>query len=150
MPVSVRRLAPADLALLRDLNRLFGEAFDDPDTYAGAPPDDAYLAGLLAKEHVFVLAALADGEVRGGHVAYALDKIEQARREVYVYDLAVAGSHRRQGIATALIDHLRATSGAWVIFVQADPGDAPAIALYTGLGRREDVHHFDIPVSPSP
>ena len=56
MPVTVRHLAPADIALLRDLNRLFGDALDDPDTYAGAPPDDAYLAGLLAKEHVFVLA----------------------------------------------------------------------------------------------
>jgi aminoglycoside 3-N-acetyltransferase I len=33
-----------------------------------------------------------------------------------------------------------------VIFVQADPGDAPAIALYESLGTREDVHHFDIPV----
>jgi len=33
-----------------------------------------------------------------------------------------------------------------VIFVQADLGDAPAIALYTKLGAREDVLHFDIPV----
>ncbi|HEX7053379.1 MAG TPA: hypothetical protein VF211_05520 [Burkholderiales bacterium] len=29
---------------------------------------------------------------------------------------------------------------------QADLGDAPAIALYGKLGRREDVPHFDIPV----
>jgi aminoglycoside 3-N-acetyltransferase I len=28
--------------------------------------------------------------------------------------------------------------------VQADYGDDPAIALYTKLGRREDVLHFDI------
>ena len=34
--------------------------------------------------------------------------------------------------------------GAYVIFVQADIGDEPAIQLYTGLGRREDVLHFDI------
>jgi aminoglycoside 3-N-acetyltransferase I len=31
-----------------------------------------------------------------------------------------------------------------VIFVQADPGDAPAVALYSKLGAREDVLHFDI------
>jgi hypothetical protein len=30
--------------------------------------------------------------------------------------------------------------------VQADHGDDPAIALYTGLGTREDVLHFDIAV----
>ncbi|MFN3510644.1 MAG: AAC(3)-I family aminoglycoside 3-N-acetyltransferase, partial [Tsuneonella troitsensis] len=34
--------------------------------------------------------------------------------------------------------------GAWVIYVQADHGDDPAIALYTKLGTREDVLHFDI------
>lgn len=31
-----------------------------------------------------------------------------------------------------------------VIFVQADYGDDPAIALYTKVGVREDVLHFDI------
>jgi hypothetical protein len=30
--------------------------------------------------------------------------------------------------------------------VQADYGDDPAIALYTKLGEREDVMHFDIKV----
>jgi aminoglycoside 3-N-acetyltransferase I len=68
---------------------------------------------------------------------------------VYIYDLAVAEAHRRQGIATALIRELQAVAariGAWVIYVQADHGDDPAIALYTRLGTREDVLHFDIPV----
>jgi aminoglycoside 3-N-acetyltransferase I len=35
-----------------------------------------------------------------------------------------------------------------VIYVQADYGDDPAIALYTKLGAREDVMHFDIAVGP--
>jgi hypothetical protein len=34
--------------------------------------------------------------------------------------------------------------GAYVIFVQADLEDGPAIALYSKLGIREDVLHFDI------
>jgi aminoglycoside 3-N-acetyltransferase I len=33
-----------------------------------------------------------------------------------------------------------------VIYVQADHVDPPAVALYTKLGVREDVLHFDIPV----
>jgi aminoglycoside 3-N-acetyltransferase I len=37
-----------------------------------------------------------------------------------------------------------ASRGAYVIFVQADYGDDPAIALYTKLGAREDVIQFDI------
>ncbi|HEX6118851.1 MAG TPA: AAC(3)-I family aminoglycoside N-acetyltransferase [Dongiaceae bacterium] len=145
--LQIKRLAPADLALVQDINTLFGEAFQDSETYCASPPTDAYLQGLLAKEHVIVLAALADGALAGGLVAYELDKLEQAKREMYIYDLAVAAAHRRRGIATALIRRLQAIAfdrGAWVIFVQADYGDDPAIALYSKLGVREDVLHFDI------
>ena len=41
---------------------------------------------------------------------------------------------------------LTALRGAWVVYVQADHGDEPAIALYTKLGTHEDVLHFDIAV----
>lgn len=147
--VSLRRLSSADAALLRALNAVFGEAFGDSETYGRAPPSDAYLSGLLAKEHVIALVALAAGQVVGGLVAYELDKFERARRELYIYDLAVAKDHRRRGIATALIERLReiaAERDAWVVYVQADRGDAAAIALYGKVGVREDVLHFDIPV----
>lgn len=145
----IRRLAAGDEALLRELNRLFAAAFDDAESYASKPPADAYLADLLAKDHVIALISTDGTEVTGGLVAYELEKFEQERREIYIYDLAVAEEHRRRGIATALIDKLReiaAQRGAWVVYVQADYGDDPAIALYAGLGTREDVMHFDIPV----
>ena len=146
---TLRRLSAVDLPLLRQLNALFGEAFEDAKTYGTDPPSDAHLSTLLAKEHVVVLAAVAGERVLGGLVAYELDKLEQARREIYLYDLAVAAEHRRSGIATALIAQLRtiaARRGAYVIFVQADHGDDPAIALYGKLGTREDVLHFDIAI----
>ena len=57
--------------------------------------------------------------------------------------------HRRRGVATALITHLRDIAkarGAYVIFVQADYTDPPAIALYNKLGTEESVLHFDIAV----
>ncbi|HST93614.1 MAG TPA: AAC(3)-I family aminoglycoside N-acetyltransferase [Microvirga sp.] len=147
--VAIRRLAQGDVPYLRSLNALFGEAFAERDTYVAQPPSDAYLETLLAKEHVAVLVALAGDEVVGGLVAYEFDKFERARREVYIYDLAVLEGCRRQGIATALIEHLKdmaAQRGAWVIFVQADHGDEPAIGLYSKLGIREDVLHFDIAI----
>ncbi len=145
----LRRLTSADLPLMRRLNALFAQVFDEPETYGAEPPDDAYLEALLAKEHVIALVALSGGEVIGGLVAYELDKFEKARREVYIYDLAVDEAHRRQGVATALIEHLRAIAArrnVWVIYVQADYGDDPAVALYDKLGIREEVMHFDIPV----
>jgi len=147
--VTLRRLSSKDAPLLRKLNALFAEAFADPNTYGMEPPSDAYIKGLLAKEHVVVLVAISGEDVIGGLAAYELDKFERMRREVYIYDLAVATSYRRQGIATALIQRLRdiaAQRGVWVIYVQADYVDAPAIALYEKLGIREQVLHFDIGV----
>ena len=112
-----------------------------------APPSDAYLEGLLAKDSVIAIVALEGQEVVGGLVAYELEKFEQQRSEIYIYDLAVLESRRRQGIATALIDAVRDVARqrqAWVVYVQADYGDEPAVALYSKLGIREDVLHFDI------
>lgn len=148
--VSIRRLGPTDIALMRSLNVLFGAAFNDTETYTRAAPADTYLTELLAKDHVIALVATATGRVVGGLVAYELDKFERARREVYIYDLAVEADHRRQGIATALIGSLQIIAtqrAAWVVYVQADYGDTAAIALYEKLGIREDVMHFDIPVT---
>jgi aminoglycoside 3-N-acetyltransferase I len=144
---AVRRLAPGDVPGARALNALFADAFEDPASYASALPPDAWLERLLSNPGLSALVAEADGMTVGGLVAYELPKFEQARSEFYIYDLAVAEAWRRKGVATALIDRLRAIaaeSGGWVIFVQADHGDDPAIALYERLGTREEVLHFDI------
>jgi aminoglycoside 3-N-acetyltransferase I len=145
-----KRLGSGEVTLARGLLGVFATAFEETDTYLRRQPDDGYLSALLAKPHVFVLVALdGDGLVVGGLVAYALEKLEQARSEMYIYDLAVAEAHRRRGVATALIRTLGRMAkevGAWVMFVQADRTDPPAIRLYESLGTREDVHHFDIPV----
>ena len=135
---------------MRRLNTLFGKAFAKSETYGAEPPSDRYLRDLLGKQHVMALVALVDEDVVGGLVAYEFQKFEQDRREFYIYDLAVDRRHRRRGVATALIAHLQEIAserGAWVIFVQADYGDEPAIALYEKLGTREEVLHFDLPPS---
>jgi aminoglycoside 3-N-acetyltransferase I len=146
---SVQQLTPGDLALMDGLLTTFGEAFDEVETYGARRPSADYLRRLLGSDSFIALAALKEGEVLGGLAAYELKKFEQERSEIYIYDLAVAAAHRRQGIATALIQKLKelaAARGAYVLFVQADPGDDPAIALYSKLGSREDVLHFDIAV----
>lgn len=150
-PFAIRTLGPADVPVLEGMLAMFGQAFGEPETYGAARPRTTYLEQLLASPLFIAIAALKSDEVVGGLAAYVLPKFEQERSEVYIYDLAVAEPHRRQGVATALIRALQgvaAERGAWVIYVQADHGDDPAIALYTSLGTREDVLHFDIPVSP--
>lgn len=154
MTPDVRQLGPDDVALMEALSTMFGEAFGDMETYTRNRPSASYLRRLLGSEYFIALAALKGDAVSGGLVAYELVKFEQERSEIYIYDLAVGAAHRREGIATALILGLKriaAARGAYVIYVQADTGieDAPAIALYTKLGTREDVLHFDIPVKPA-
>jgi aminoglycoside 3-N-acetyltransferase I len=144
-----RHLSPAEVPVMKGLLRVFGEAFGEIETYQHRLPSDAYLAGLLAKPHFIAVAALDGDMVVGGLAAYQLDKFEQDRREIYIYDLAVLETHRRRGIATGTIGKLREIAAArdvYVIFVQADLGDAPAIALYESLGTKETAHHFDISV----
>lgn len=150
---TIRRLGPGDEALFSEMNALFGKVFEDEQTYTGAPPSPGYVANFLSLPHVHALVAHDGDEMVGALVAYELEKFERERREIYIYDLAVAEHCRRRGIATALIEKLGEIAterGAWVIYVQADYGDDPAIALYTKLGTREDVMHFDIPVKPQP
>lgn len=141
-------LGPEDVPQMRAMLAMFAKAFDEPGTSSGNPPDDLWLRNLLAETSFIALAARQGDTVVGGLAAYVLTKFEAARREIYIYDLAVDENHRRRGVATALIRRLQAIArdrGAWVIFVQADHGDGPAIALYESLGTGEEVLHFDIP-----
>lgn len=149
MPYTYKQLAASDLGLLKDLLKVFGEAFDDVSTYQDAVPSDDYLKSLLSKPHFIALVAMDAEQVVGGIAAYELEKFEQVRKEIYIYDLAVDEKHRRKGIATGLILELKRLAKerqAYVIYVQADLVDEPAIKLYESLGTREDVLHFDIPV----
>lgn len=149
----IRVLGPGDTVWLRAMLSMFGAAFAEVATYTAQQPDDAYLERLLSSGNFVAVSAFSGGSVIGGAAAYVLPKFEQARSEMYIYDLAVDEGHRRQGVATAVIGELRklaAERGVYVIFVQADHGDEPAIALYTKLGVREDVLHFDIAPSKDP
>lgn len=145
--ISVQRLGTGDGTHFASMLDLFADAFDDPANYSEARPSPTYRDALLARDDVVVLVVLADERVVGALVAYELRKFEQERSEFYIYDLAVMEKWRRRGVATAMIDDLKSIvrkNGGWVVYVQADYGDEPASALYTKLGTREDVMHFDL------
>jgi aminoglycoside 3-N-acetyltransferase I len=147
--MEIERLGIGDVAQMHAVNGLFGQVFGE-EGYDGPGPGDNYLAKLLADEKFIALVAWIDGEMAGALAGYELVKFEAERSEIYIYDLAVRKEHRRQGVATALIEELKPIArdkGAWVIFVQADPPDGPANALYDKLGTREVVCHYDIIVS---
>ena len=151
MRFTTRLLGADDLDAMKALLRLFGEAFEDPQSYQSKVPGDAYLAGRLRDETFFAVVAFdAGGAAIGGLAAYELKKFEQERSEVYIYDLAVLAEHRRKGVATAMIRTLGDVArrrGAWIMFVQADIGeeDEAANALYRKLASEMIVaKHYDI------
>lgn len=147
--MEIVRLSSADVEAVQALNALFARAFDDDESYLSQSPSEDYLTRVLTTSNVIALIGREGSEIIGGLVAYELPKLEQSRSEIYIYDLAVADAYRRKGVATASISEVRDIArkcGAWVVYVQADYGDEPAIALYTKLGIREDVMHFDIDV----
>ena len=152
-PFRVIELSGDDLALMRGANQLFGDAFEDIDRYHAMPPSDDHLHQLLVSPHFIALVACESDTVIGAITAYELVKYEQDAREIYLYDLAVDEHHRRQGVATELIEHLRfiaARRDAEVVFVQADGDDLEAIALYQRFSQQRAVYHFDIEPMPSP
>lgn len=132
---------------MREALRVFADSFEEEENFFSAPPGDAYLRRLLSDGRFVLLAAKSDDKVVGALSAYELMKYEQERSEFYIYDLAVAKPFRRRGIARSLIEALKPIArdaGAWVIFVQADREDEPAVALYRSMGVEEQPLHFDL------
>ncbi|MEM6266926.1 MAG: GNAT family N-acetyltransferase [Pseudomonadota bacterium] len=146
----MRRLEPGDIAGFRAMNAVFAAGFEEPEHYAALPPSDLYAMQWLANQQNVALLAEESGKAIGALGGYILSKFEQERSEFYIYDLAVLESHRRKGVATALIEETRRIAravGAWTVFVQADtiPEDEPARALYRSLASEElTALHFDI------
>jgi aminoglycoside 3-N-acetyltransferase I len=68
-----RLLTCADVPLFKDLLRVFGEAFDEIDTYQRSVPSDDYLTRLLSKQYFIAVVAMKGEEVVGGLAAYELD-----------------------------------------------------------------------------
>lgn len=145
------QLTSSHVEHFRHLLGVFARVFEEPETYHQHLPDDAYLRDFLDNESHHVLVALDESEtVIGGLVAYELQKFEQNRKEIYVFDLAVDVAFQRYGIATQLFGELKKLArqrGAYLIFVQADAVDEGAVAFYRSIASSElNARHFEIQV----
>lgn len=148
--MNIMRLGEHDVQKLQKLNDLFGEVFGDSENYQTNKPNESYLAEYLQSKNHIVLIAENDDGIVGGLVAYVLHKFEQERKEVYVYDLAVATNAQRQGIGKLLMDEVRSiakSEGAYIVYLQADEGD-DAIHFYRSLDPTEEsaTKNFDFNV----
>jgi len=148
-PCKLRRLSGADLPAMRGLLALYAEAFEMPAEYLDKQPDDDWLGHLLQRpDFISLIAEREDGQIIGGLSAYLLQKFEQPRQEIFIYDLAVAEAWRRRGVASQMLGWMCREAdrlGAWVIIIEADKGDEPAIQLYHKMASSEEMaHHFNL------
>jgi ribosomal protein S18 acetylase RimI-like enzyme len=112
----IRRLGPGDEEVIRRL--------------AEGTPQTA----LLADNRTIFLAAFEGDEPVGFVFGYDLPRRHGAPSILFVYELEIVESHRRRGIASALMRELRRVSGTAEAFVLTEPGNDAANALYESLG----------------
>jgi aminoglycoside 3-N-acetyltransferase I len=133
MGIAVRRLGVTDRSDARRLFGLLAEVFEEDC----APLSDHYLDALLARGDFWALAAFSGQHIIGGATAYTLPTTRQESAEIFLYDVAVIGAHRRKGVGRQLLGLLRreaAEAGVHVMFVAAENADEHALDFYRQLG----------------
>jgi ribosomal protein S18 acetylase RimI-like enzyme len=120
--LSIRLLGAGDEGVVREL-----ATYDGP----GDPE------GLLADPRTLLLVA-CDGERPVGFVlAHELPRRHGERAKLFVYEVDVAESHQRSGIASALLGRLEELArerGIRAGFVLTEPDNAAANVLYRSVG----------------
>ena len=92
------------------------------------PWDEASVRSELTNKLALWLVALDDGEV----VGYVGS--QTVLQEADMMNIAVADSHRRQGIARALVEELIRQLDAYQLTLEVRESNAAAISLYESMG----------------
>jgi ribosomal protein S18 acetylase RimI-like enzyme len=124
---SIRLLAPGDEGVVRELADYDGHG--DPE-------------GLLADPRTLLLAAFDGGRPVGFVLAHELPRRRGDRAKLFVYEVDVAETHRRRGIASELLARLAGLArerGIRVGFVLTEEENEPANALYRSAGGTAEV-----------
>ena len=120
--IAIRLLARGDEGVVRELATYDGSG--DPE-------------GLLADPRTLLLVAFDAERPVGLVLAHELPRRHGDRAKLFVYEVDVAETHRRRGIATALLARLAELArerGIRSGFVLADHDDVAANGLYRSAG----------------
>ncbi|HHY51176.1 MAG TPA: GNAT family N-acetyltransferase [Alphaproteobacteria bacterium] len=130
MAVTLKRMAPADEPRFA---RVAPEVFDEP-IHA-----ERLRAYLRAPGHLLILAF--EGDVVVGQCAAVVHHHPDKPIELYVDEVGTASTHRRQGVATAMLAEMFAWGrelGCTEAWLGTEPGNAEANGLYRGFAPAED------------
>lgn len=139
----VRYIRSGELALARQLIGVFRRTFEEA---GGDLASDEQLRLLLARADFHAVVALDEGAVIGGLTAYELPLFGSPKRELFLYDLAVAPEYQRRGVGRTLIEFARdlcEARGLSALCIPAHTDDEGAVAFYQACGlKREEVAWF--------
>lgn len=127
----IKRLEPGDEAIARQVISGLKNTGDCP------PADFRHVTKLLQEETTFVIAAIDDEEPVGFLIAYLLTRLAENRPMMLFYEIEVAESHRRKGIARQMIEKLQemcrenSVLKMWVLTEESNPA---AMRLYEATG----------------
>jgi aminoglycoside 3-N-acetyltransferase I len=124
--VRVRRLRPGEEAVVLAARSLFDH-----------PPLRSAVRTYLGDRANVVFLAEENGRAVGFLRGTALRQVDTRRRQMFLYEIAVARSSRRQGIGRRLIEALVVyckSHGLQEIFVFTNPRNLAAVRLYRSTG----------------
>lgn len=138
MPIDFARITTETAALLQ---HIADDVFDDEI-------DSDRLAGFLAENGHLMLVAVDDGLVVG-QLAAVVHRHPDQPTELYLDNLGVAPSHRRQGIASRLLDEALALGRAFgceEAWVATDTHNEAARGLYARYSEADTcaLYAFDL------
>lgn len=107
----------------------------------GEGPSRASMEAFLRRPETTLLVAWADDEPVGFLVAYRMERVDRGAPMMCLYEIGAARSHRRRGVATALLRCLGAEAGrlgVGEIWTLTHLSNAPARRLFDGTGALAD------------
>jgi len=130
--LTVRREISVDVWLAAELDALFDE---------GMSWDAEQGQRFLVHPDTLLLVARLESKVCGFLFAYRLPRFDRRRSEVLLYEIGVQEPFRRRGVGRVLVEEAKrwATEiDADELWVLTEDDNAPARALYTATGGREE------------
>jgi aminoglycoside 3-N-acetyltransferase I len=143
MSFSIKKLESDDIAFAKQLFLFFqiDDKVENP-TFAS----NEYLVNLLSRDDFYVIVALENETVIGGVTAHELAMYKEETTEIFLYEIGVEPTHRKKGVAKALIEFLKeicVAKGITYMFLGTEADNTPAIRLYeTTGGKYEDIAWF--------
>jgi aminoglycoside 3-N-acetyltransferase I len=113
-------------------------------------PDKAHVQNLIQDNDFLIFVAEAEGEIVGGLTAYELTMFYKEEKEIFLYEIGISSTHRRKGIAGALIEALKeycVLKGIKTIFVLCEVDNDAARKLYENTGGKLKIvsyYEYDI------